>query len=31
MAMLDKLLVRDVDAFAKEVSEIIAKRYTPAL
>ena len=31
MAMLDKLLGRDVDAFAKEVAEMIAKRYPPAL
>jgi hypothetical protein len=31
MAMLDKLLGRDVDAFAKEVADMIAKRYPPAL
>lgn len=31
MGILDKLLGRDVDAFAKELAKAIAKRYPPAL
>jgi hypothetical protein len=31
MGMLDKLLGRDVDTFAKELAETVAKRYPPAL
>ena len=31
MGMLDKLLGRDVDAFAKELAEMVAKRYPPTL
>jgi hypothetical protein len=31
MGMLDKLLGRDVDTFAKELAEMVAKRYPPTL
>lgn len=31
MGMLDKLLGRDVDAFAKDLAEMVAKRYPPTL
>ena len=31
MGILDKLLGRDVDAFAKTLAQAIAKRYPPAL
>jgi len=31
MSILDKLLGRDMDAFAKELATMIAKRYPPAL
>lgn len=31
MGMIDKLLGRDMDAFAKELAGMIAKRYPPAL
>ena len=31
MKLLDKLLGRDIDVFAKELAEMIAKRYPPAL
>jgi hypothetical protein len=31
MSILDRLLGRDVDAFAKELATTIAKRYPPAL
>lgn len=31
MGILDKLLGRDVDSFAKELAEAVAKRYPPTL
>jgi hypothetical protein len=31
MGLIDKLLGRDLDAFAKELAGMIAKRYPPAL
>ena len=31
MGILDKVLGRDVDAFAKDLAEMVAKRYPPAL
>lgn len=31
MGILDKLLGKDVNAFAKELAEAVAKRYPPAL
>lgn len=31
MGILDKLLGKDVDAFAKDLADAIAKRYPPAL
>ena len=31
MGILDKLLGRDVDDFAKELADMVAKRYPPAL
>ena len=31
MGILDKLLGRDVDTFAKELAEMVAKRYPPTL
>lgn len=31
MAIMDKLLGRDLDSFAKELAGMIAKRYPPAL
>ena len=31
MKLLDKLLARDVDVFAKELADMVAKRYPPAL